>query len=287
MVQQKVIGLKNFEIGNEKDFVLFAGLNVLESRDMALRVAGVLAEACEKFHIPFVFKASFDKANRSSINSYRGPGMELGIKILDEVKHQFDVPIITDIHEPNQAHPVSEVADVLQLPAFLARQTDLVTSLAKTGALINIKKPQFIAPREVRHIVEKFKEAGNEKLMVCERGTCFGYHNLVVDMLGFQVMKEIGFPLIFDVTHSLQEPGARSDSAGGRGQYVFQLARAGLAQKIAGLFLEVHPNPHEALCDGPCALALEKVVPFLQQMKALDVLIKNFDNDTMIEAGRA
>ena len=263
------------EVSNDKPFTLFGGINVLESRDLAMSTCEAYVEITQKLGIPYVFKASFDKANRSSINSYRGPGMEEGLKIFQEIKDTFGVPIITDVHEPYQAAPVAEVVDVIQLPAFLARQTDLVVAMAETGAAINIKKPQFLAPHEMRHIITKFKEAGNDRIMLCERGSSFGYNNLVVDMLGMDDMK-IMAPVIFDATHALQRPGGRTDSAGGRRAQAFQLARSGMALGIAGLFLEAHPNPDEAKCDGPCALPLDKLEPYLRQMKEVDDLVKSF-----------
>lgn len=273
---QRTIEFAGLRAGNSLPLVLFAGMNVLESREMALEVAETYVEITARLGIPYVFKASFDKANRSSVHSFRGPGVEKGLEILAEVKQRFGVPIITDVHEPWQAAPVAEVADVIQLPAFLARQTDLVVAMAETGAVINIKKPQFLAPHEMRHIITKFKEAGNQRILLCERGSSFGYNNLVVDMLGFGEMKDTGFPLLFDVTHSLQRPGGRADSADGRRAQVLDLARAGVAVGIAGLFLEAHPDPDAALCDGPCALPLDKLEPFLTQIKALDDLVKGF-----------
>ncbi|MAL82817.1 MAG: 3-deoxy-8-phosphooctulonate synthase, partial [Idiomarina sp.] len=237
--------------------------------------AGHYVEVTSKLGIPYVFKASFDKANRSSIHSFRGPGLEEGLRIFEEVKQQFNVPLITDVHEPHQAAPVAEVVDVLQLPAFLARQTDLVVAMAETGAMVNIKKPQFLAPHEMKHIIKKFAEAGNEKIMLCERGSSFGYNNLVVDMLGMDDMKPMA-PVIFDATHALQRPGGRADSADGRRAQAAQLARSGMSLGIAGLFIEAHPNPDEAKCDGPCALPLHALEPYLQQMKAIDDLVKSF-----------
>jgi len=269
----KVAGL---DVRNDAPFTLFGGMNVLESRDLALSICEYYVKVTEKLGIPYVFKASFDKANRSSINSYRGPGMDEGLKIFEEIKKTFNVPVITDVHEPYQAAPVAEVIDVIQLPAFLARQTDLVVAMAETGAAINVKKPQFLAPHEMRHIIKKFAEAGNEKVMLCERGSCFGYNNLVVDMLGMDEMKKQA-PVIFDATHALQRPGGRADSADGRRQQAFELARSGMALGIAGLFIEAHPNPAEAKCDGPCALPLDKLEPYLAQMKAVDDLIKSFE----------
>jgi len=269
------VSVAGIQVGNQLPFVLFGGMNVLESRDLAMRVAERYVEVTQRLNIPYVFKASFDKANRSSINSFRGPGLDKGLAILAEVKQQFNVPIISDVHEPYQAAPAAEVIDVLQLPAFLARQTDLVVAMAKTGAVINVKKPQFLAPHEMRHIMNKFAEAGNEKIMLCERGSSFGYNNLVVDMLGMDDMKSMA-PVIFDATHALQRPGGRTDSADGRRAQVAQLSRSGMALGLAGLFLEAHPNPNEALCDGPCALPLDKLEGYLQQMKAVDELVKSF-----------
>ncbi|ATZ72332.1 3-deoxy-8-phosphooctulonate synthase [Idiomarina sp. X4] len=267
--------LNDIEIANDSPFVLFGGMNVLESRDLALRIAEHYVEVTDKLGIPYVFKASFDKANRSSVHSFRGPGLEEGLRIFEDVKQQFNVPLITDVHEPHQAKPVSEVVDILQLPAFLARQTDLVVAMAETGAMINVKKPQFLAPHEMKHIISKFAEAGNQNIMLCERGSCFGYNNLVVDMLGMDEMKTMA-PVIFDATHALQRPGGRSDSADGRRAQAAQLARSGMALGIAGLFIEAHPNPDEAKCDGPCALPLRALEGYLQQMKAVDDLVKSF-----------
>ncbi|MGA0570235.1 3-deoxy-8-phosphooctulonate synthase [Variovorax sp. VNK109] len=265
--------------GNELPFVLFGGMNVLESRDLALRVCEHYVQVTQRLGIPYVFKASFDKANRSSIHSYRGPGLDEGLEILRAVKERFGVPVITDIHEPWQAQPVGEVADVLQLPAFLARQTDLVVAMAKTGRVVNIKKPQFLSPSQVAHIVEKFREAGNDQVLLCERGASFGYDNLVVDMLGFGVMKKTtgNLPIIFDVTHALQQRDAGGAASGGRRQQVVDLARAGMAVGIGGLFLEAHPDPDKARCDGPSALPLDKLEPFLRQVKAVDDLVKSFE----------
>ena len=272
---QKTIPLNSIEMSNDKPFVLFGGMNVLESRDMAMRVVESYVEVTSKLGIPYVFKASFDKANRSSIHSFRGPGLDEGLRIFSDIKTNFDVPIITDVHEPHQAQPVADVVDIIQLPAFLCRQTDLVTAMANTGAIINIKKAQFLATLEMRHILTKFVESGNEQLLLCERGTAFGYNNLVVDMLGFGLMREMGYPIFFDVTHSLQQPGGRSDSAGGRRAQVTDLALAGMTQRIAGLFLESHPDPAQAKCDGPCALPLDQLEAFLSQVKSVDDMVKS------------
>ncbi len=252
----KTIDIAGIPCGNEKPFVLLAGMNVLESKELAFEIASELKRVTSKLGIPYVFKASFDKANRSSINSYRGPGLDKGLEILAELKEKFGVPVITDVHESFQAQPVADVCDIIQLPAFLCRQTE------------------FLAPREMGHIARKIEEAGNDKIMLCERGSSFGYNNLVVDMLGFGLMKELEYPIIFDVTHSLQIPGGQSEAAGGRRKQVFDLAKAGLATGIAGLFLETHPDPDKAKCDGPCALPLDKVELFLTQLKQLDDLVK-------------
>lgn len=267
-------------LSNDRSFCLFGGINVIEDQDFALRCAAHYVRVTDKLKIPYVFKASFDKANRSSIHSYRGPGLEEGLRILEAVKKEFGVLIITDVHEPWQAAPVAEVVDVLQLPAFLARQTDLVVALARTGKHINIKKPQFLSPSQVANIVEKFKEAGNDQLMLCDRGTCFGYDNLVVDMLGFGVMKKVtnNLPIIFDVTHALQNRDPLAGASGGRRQQIVDLARAGMATGLAGLFLEAHPDPSSAKCDGPSALPLDKLEPFLAQIKAVDDLVKSFES---------
>ena len=265
-------------VANDAPFVLFGGLNVLEDLDSTLHAATHYVEVTDRLGIPFVFKASFDKANRSSIHSYRGVGLDEGLRIFQEVKARFGVPVITDVHEPAQAAPVAEVVDVLQLPAFLARQTDLVEAIARTGRVVNIKKPQFLSPTQMRNIVDKFREAGNERIILCERGSQFGYDNLVVDMLGFREMIEAsgGSPAIFDVTHSLQRREAGAAASGGRRRQVAELARAGMAVGLAGLFLEAHPDPDHARCDGPSALPLAQLEPFLAQIKALDDLVKSF-----------
>jgi 2-dehydro-3-deoxyphosphooctonate aldolase (KDO 8-P synthase) len=269
--------INNQEVSNSSPIALFGGVNVLESKDFALDVCGHYVEVTKKLDIPFVFKGSFDKANRSSIHSYRGPGLEKGLKIFQAIKDEFNVPVITDIHEIWQAEEVAKVADVLQLPAFLARQTDLVTAMAKTGKPINIKKPQFLSPGQMANIVHKFAEAGNNDVMLCDRGTLLGYDNLVVDMLGMGVMKQVSGnkPIIFDVTHALQTRDSLSDASGGRRAQVTDLALAGVATRIAGLFLEAHPNPNEAKCDGPSALPLNKLEDLLYQIKTVDDVIKS------------
>lgn len=277
-MMQKVVNVNGIEIANDKPFVLFGGMNVLESRDLAMSICETYVEVTQKLGIPLIFKASWDKANRSSVHSYRGPGLEEGLKIFQELKETFGVSLITDVHETWQAKPVAEVVDVLQLPAFLARQTDLVEALARTGNAINVKKPQFLSPGQVKNIVEKFAECGNERVILCERGVNFGYDNLVVDMLGFGVMKQAsqGSPVIFDVTHALQCRDPLGAASGGRREQVVELARAGMAVRLAGLFIESHPNPDAARCDGPSALPLAKLEPFLRQMQAIDELVKGF-----------
>jgi 2-dehydro-3-deoxyphosphooctonate aldolase (KDO 8-P synthase) len=273
----KAIQVGQIDVSNDAPMTLFGGINVFESRDMAMRVAEAYVKVTEKLNIPYVFKASFDKANRSSIHSFRGPGLDEGLEIFAEIKSTFHVPVITDVHEVSQVVPVAEVCDVIQLPAFLARQTDLVAAMAATDVVINVKKPQFLSPGQMANIVDKFRECGNQKVMLCERGTCMGYDNLVVDMLGFRTMKDVsgGLPLIFDVTHALQCRDPLGAASGGRRHQVAELGRAGIAVGIAGLFLEAHPNPDQARCDGPSALPLDKLEPFLMQMKAFDDLIKS------------
>ena len=275
--EHRAVEVAGRTFANDQPMVLIGGINVRESAELAMESAAEFVRVCDQLSLPYVFKASFDKANRSSIHSFRGPGLEAGLKILADVKSTHNVPVLTDVHTPEQAAPVAEICDILQLPAFLARQTDLVEAMARTGAAINIKKPQFLSPEQMANVVEKFRECGNDQLMVCERGSNFGYDNLVVDMLGFEVMSQAtsGCPLIFDVTHSLQRRDPGEAASGGRRDQVLKLAKAGVAVGIAGLFLEAHPNPDEALCDGPSALPLAKLEPFLEQVKAVDALVKS------------
>lgn len=272
------VQINHIEVGNQRPFTLFGGINVLEDLDSTLRAAEHYVKVTDKLNIPYVFKASFDKANRSSIHSYRGVGLDAGMKIFEQVKQQFGCPVITDVHEPYQCAAVAETVDVLQLPAFLARQTDLVTAMAKTGSVINIKKPQFLSPQQMKNIVEKFQEAGNENVILCERGSQFGYDNLVVDMLGFGIMKNTcnHLPIIFDVTHSLQQRESGAAASGGRRAQVLDLALAGMATGLAGLFLESHENPNKARCDGPSALPLILLEEFLLRVKAIDDVVKSF-----------
>jgi 2-dehydro-3-deoxyphosphooctonate aldolase (KDO 8-P synthase) len=267
--------LRNFIIGNSQPLTLMGGVNVLESRDLAMQVAEDFKVISEKLNINYIFKGSFDKANRSSVNSFRGPGIEEGLKILQEVSNEFNIATVTDIHEPNQAKSVSEVCEVVQIPAFLARQTDLVVAAAATESILQFKKPQFLSAPEMKNIIEKCESAGNNKITLCERGNSFGYNNLIVDTLNFQILKSLEKPTIFDVTHSLQLPGGLGNAAGGRREYLLSLAKAGISQGIAGLFLETHPDPDNAKCDGPCALRLDMLEPFLTQIKDLDDFIKN------------
>jgi len=273
--------LRDFKIDNTEPMVLMGGMNVLESRDLAMKIAETFKEITQNKHINYIFKGSFDKANRSSISSFRGPGLDEGLKILQEVSTTFDIPVITDIHEPQQAEAVSEICEVIQIPAFLARQTDLVNAAAKTKSIIQFKKPQFLSAPEMSNIVEKCSSAGNENITLCERGNSFGYNNLVVDTLNFQILKGLLKPVIFDVTHSLQLPGGLGSATGGRREYLLSLAKAGMSQSIAGLFLEAHPDPNQAKCDGPCALPLSVLEEFLTQIKDLDDFVKD-QNDLEI-----
>ena len=272
------VSISGITVANNAPFVLFGGINVIEDLDSTLAACEKYVRTTRKLGIPYVFKASFDKANRSSVHSYRGVGLEKGMEILAAVKREFGVPVITDVHEPHQCAPAAQVCDILQLPAFLARQTDLVQAMAATGRVINVKKPQFLSPSQMKNIVEKFKEAGNGQIILCERGSSFGYDNLVVDMLGFGVMKKDnpGTPVIFDVTHALQTRAAGSAASGGRRAQALELALSGMAAGLAGLFLEAHPDPDRAKCDGPSALPLDKLEAFLTRVKAVDDLVKSF-----------
>ena len=274
----KQIELNNFFISNDKELTIIGGMNVLESHSLAMQVAEHFKKVTEKLNLKWVFKASFDKANRSSIDSFRGLGFEEGLKILEDISSTFDVPVLTDIHEKDQAMPVSEICEIIQIPAFLCRQTDLIEAAAKTNKIIQFKKPQFLSAPDMRNVLTKCYGFGNEKVLLCERGNIFGYNNLVVDMLNFDIMKSFDVPVVFDVTHSLQMPGGLGKSTAGRREYLLQLARAGISQKIAGLFLETHPNPDEAKCDGPCALQLSLLEDFLLNIKDLDVFVKSQDD---------
>lgn len=275
----KILKLENFNIGNQEPMTLMGGVNVLESESVVMTVAEKFAETTSNLNINWIFKGSFDKANRSSISSFRGPGLDEGLKMLEKVKSEFNTPVITDIHEPSQADSVSKVCDVIQIPAFLCRQTDLVIAAAKTKKIIQFKKPQFLSAPEMKNVIEKCRQAGNENITLCERGNSFGYNNLVVDMLNFQIMKDLGVPVIFDATHSLQLPGGLGNAAGGRREYLLPLAKAGLSQGIAGLFIEAHPDPDLAKCDGPCAISTDEIPAVLSQLSELDDFIKNQDRN--------
>lgn len=251
-----VIKLNNFEIGGDT-LTILAGPCAIESQSILDETAQGLKEVCEKLKINYVFKSSFDKANRSSIDSFRGPGMEKGLEILAEIKSKYNLPIVTDIHTPEQAEPVAQVADILQIPAFLCRQTDLLVAAAKTGKIVNIKKGQFLAPQQMKTLIKKVEDAGNKNIMLTDRGTSFGYNNLIVDFRGFPIMKEFGYPVVMDATHSVQLPGSNGTSTGGDRRFVPELAKAAMAVGADVLFFEVHPDPDNALCDGPNMLKLD------------------------------
>ena len=267
--------LCGFEVGLDQPFFLFAGPCVIESEAMALDTAGQLKEITGRLGIPFVYKSSFDKANRSSMNSFRGMGMEEGLRILQKVKDQIGVPVITDVHEDTPMDEVASVVDVLQTPAFLCRQTNFILKVAATGKPVNIKKGQFMAPWDMKNVVDKARSTGNQHIMVCERGASFGYNNLVSDMRSLAVMRETGCPVVFDATHSVQLPGGQGSCSGGQREHVPVLARAAVAAGIAGLFMETHPNPEKALSDGPNAWPLPKLERLLALLQAIDRTVKS------------
>ena len=269
--------LINFKVGIDQPLFLIAGPCVIESEDMTLRVAEELKSICVKLGVSFIFKSSFDKANRSSNSTFRGFGMEEGLRILEKVKAQLDLPVLTDIHTTDQVKPVSEIVDVLQTPAFLCRQTDFITAVAKSGRPVNIKKGQFLAPADMTQVVNKAKEANGNKdnIMVCERGVSFGYNTLVSDMRSLSIMRETNCPVVFDATHSVQQPGGKGDRSGGQSEYVPLLARAAVASGISGVFMETHPNPKEALSDGPNAVPLDHMSELLGTLKDIDELVKS------------
>jgi 2-dehydro-3-deoxyphosphooctonate aldolase (KDO 8-P synthase) len=269
--------LCGFDAGNRERFFLIAGTCVVESESMALDTAGTLKEICAGLGIPFIYKSSFDKANRSSAGSFRGPGMEEGLRILAEVKRQLDLPILTDVHEDTPMDEVAEVADVLQTPAFLCRQTNFILRAASAGRPVNIKKGQFLSPWEMQNVVDKAKSTGNEDIMICERGFSFGYNNLVSDMRGLAVMRGTGCPVVFDATHSVQLPGAQGSASGGQREFIPVLARAATAAGVAGLFMETHPDPANALSDGPNAWPLDKMKALLETLVAIDDTVKKHD----------
>ena len=269
----KRIKLRNFEIGGDK-LTVMAGPCALESEAIADEVAAGLQEICQKLDINYIFKSSFDKANRSSIMSYRGPGLRFGLKMLEMVKETYGVPIVTDIHTPDQAEPVADVADIIQIPAFLCRQSVLLVAAAQTGKIVNIKKGQFLAPEQMGSIINKVEESDNENILLTDRGTSFGYNNLVVDFRGIQIMQGFGYPVVFDATHSVQLPGANGTSSGGDRRFVLPLAKAAMAVGANALFFEVHPDPDKALCDGPNMLALKDAEAVLSQCKEIFELVK-------------
>jgi len=277
--------LCGFEAGLDQPLFLIAGPCVIESREMAFDTAGKLKELCASLKVPFIYKSSFDKANRSSGKSFRGPGIEEGLKILDEVRQQLKVPVLTDVHDTEQIHVVADVVDVLQTPAFLCRQTDFIRAVASAGKPVNIKKGQFLAPEDMKNVVTKAKEAsGQDNIMVCERGASFGYHNLVSDMRGLAIMRETGCPVVFDATHSVQLPGGQGHASGGQREFVPVLARAAVASGVAGLFMETHPNPDKALSDGPNAWPLHLMKQLLETLQSIDALVKRagFAEDQLI-----
>jgi len=266
---------ESFEIGNDRPLVLMAGPCVIESEAFTLRTAEAIGEIARRVGIPLIFKASFDKANRTSKDGFRGPGMDEGLRILQRVRDEIGLPVITDVHTPEQAAPVAEVADILQTPAFLCRQTDFITAVANTGKPVSIKKGQFLAPWDMRHVLDKALATGNENIMLCERGASFGYNNLVSDMRSLLVMREFGAPIVFDATHSVQQPGGLGGATGGNREFVPGLARAAVAVGVAALFMEVHPDPDKALSDGPNSLALHDLEALLRTLKQLDALVKH------------
>ena len=272
----KEVKVEYISLSNESNFILIAGLNVLEDKGVVKEVIEELKKVTKELDIPFIFKASYDKANRSSIDSYRGPGLDKGLEMLAKIKAEYSVPLISDVHSAEEVSKAKEVLDILQIPAFLCRQTDLISSVAESGLPVNVKKGQFLSPAEVRNIIMKFEHFKNKNILICERGTTFGYNNLIVDMLGLAELKRYKYPVIFDVTHSLQEPGGEGKSTSGRRSLALDLARAATSIGIAGLFLETHPDPDKAKCDGPCALPLKNLKGFLDQINNIDRLVKTF-----------
>lgn len=272
------MNLCGFEVGLSHPFFLIAGPCVIESEELALDTAGYLKELCSQLEIPFIYKSSFDKANRSSRSSYRGPGIEKGLSILEQVKKQVGTPILTDVHEDTPLLEVSSVVDILQTPAFLCRQTNFIQKVAAMNKPVNIKKGQFLAPWEMKYVVDKAKAMGNEQIMVCERGASFGYNNLVSDMRSLAIMRDTGCPVVYDATHSVQLPGGNQGVSGGQREFVPILARAAVAVGISGLFMETHPDPDKALSDGPNSWPLAKMKSLLESLKALDVISKNYND---------
>ena len=270
----KQVKVSNIYLSNNHPLTLIAGLNVLEEKEIIFEVVETCKQVTSKLKIPFIFKASYDKANRSSIHSFRGPGIDEGLEVLKKVRSDYGVPIISDIHSIEEVEKASKVLDIIQIPAFLCRQTDLLASAAASGLPVNLKKGQFLSPSEVGNIIGKFDNFGSENLLICERGTSFGYNNLIVDMIGLAELKSFGYPVIFDVTHSLQLPGGLGDKSSGRRPYLLDLAKSAVSIGIAGLFLEVHPDPDNAKCVGQSALPLSLLTEFLYQIISLDKVIK-------------
>ena len=266
--------LLNFNVGGLAPLFVIAGPDTLESQDLCVEVAGQLKDITDRLHIPYIFKGSFDKANRTSVKSYRGPGLDDGLKILKAVKDQVGVPVLTDVHEDTPLDALVGIVDVLQTPAFLCRQTNFIQNVARTGLPINLKKGQFLSPWEMRQVVDKARQTGNESLLVCERGYMFGYNNLVVDMRSLEIMKQTGCPVVFDATHSVQLPGGQGESSGGAREFVPTLARAAVGVGVAGVFCETHPNPDQALCDGPNSMALNDMGPMLETLVEIDRVVK-------------
>lgn len=268
MIRQ--ISVANIKIGGENPLVLIAGPCVIESESLCLRTAASIKDIAKRQNIPFIFKSSFDKANRLSIDSYRGPGLKKGLAILDKVKQKLKVPVLSDIHCQKEIKEAAQVLDIIQIPAFLCRQTDIVVGVAKTGKIVNIKKGQFLAPWDILPIIKKIESAGNKKILITERGFCFGYNNLVSDFRSLAVMREFGYPVIYDATHSVQLPGGKGGSSGGQREFVAGLSRAAVAFGCEGLFLEVHPNPQRALCDGPNMIDLKQLEELIKQVKKIE-----------------
>ena len=270
----KTVKIDHIEIGGNNPIVLIAGPCVIESEDQVRKTVKGLKEITKEINIPFIFKSSYDKANRTSIKSYRGPGLKKGLEILEKIKGEFNIPLLIDVHQIEEVESVSGVADILQVPAFLCRQTDLIISIARTGKPINVKKGQFLAPWDMKNVIEKIESTGNKRILLTERGSCFGYNNLVVDMKSLPVMRSFGYPVIFDATHSVQKPGGRGTITGGEREYVPFLAQAAVATGIDGLFLEVHPEPERALSDGPNMMKLSQVKELLEKLIRIDKIVK-------------
>lgn len=265
----RMVKIGNISLGSNNPLLLIAGPCVIETEETVFHTAKILKQVCDGLQIPLIFKSSYDKANRTSLNSFRGPGIDKGLRILSDVKSNFSIPVISDIHFPDEVKPAAEVLDALQIPAFLCRQTDLILAAAHSGRPVNIKKGQFLAPWDMKNIIEKFVSTGNHNIFLTERGTVFGYNNLVVDFRGFSVMRSYGYPVVFDVTHSIQLPGAQGEASGGQREFAEPLARAAVAVGVEGLFMEVHPDPDKALCDGPNMLKLDEVQEMLGNVIAI------------------